>query len=75
MSDFIEWIKVGMANGWCGPPVCSSHDGTPYSEAEYAAYDYLDPCIHIIRLYEDAEKKAEVEAWHSPSNWRKIGYG
>lgn len=72
MLDFIEWVRVGMANGWCGPPVCSSHDGTPVSESEYDDFD--DPCIHIIRLYEDEAQKAQVEASHGPSIWRKIGY-
>lgn len=73
MADFIEWVKFGMSNGWCGPPVCWSHDGAPISESEYEDFD--DPCVHVIRLYEDEAKKMEVEASHTPSIWRKLGYG
>jgi hypothetical protein len=29
-----------------------------------------DPCVHIIRLYEDIDDKKEVEENHSPSLWR-----
>lgn len=60
-----------MDNGWCGPPVCSTHDGVPMSEAEYEDECGFDACIHIIRLYQDAETKKQVEADHSPSRWRK----
>jgi hypothetical protein len=30
----------------------------------------LDPCIHIIRMYEDEQHKTEVEKEHAPSEWR-----
>jgi hypothetical protein len=68
----MDWIKVGIENGWCGPPVCSAHDGTPMAESEYDEFD--DVCIHIIRLYQNDDHKREVEASHSPSIWRKAGY-
>jgi len=29
-----------------------------------------DPCVHVIRLYENDEIKQAVEANHSPSLWR-----
>jgi hypothetical protein len=29
-----------------------------------------DPCLHIVRMYEDAQHKTEVEEAHSPSQWR-----
>jgi hypothetical protein len=33
--------------------------------------DGSDPCMHIIRLYEDDEHKIKIESVHSPSIWRK----
>ena len=70
---FDEWLRTGMDCGWCGPAVCSTHDGTPTSEAEDDDLeDGADPCVHILRLYESAEIRAAVESNHSPSLWRKL---
>lgn len=70
--EFDEWLALGMAKDWCGPAVCDTHDGTPYSEAELDEFeDGADPCIHLIRLYPDRATKAAVEADHAPSRWRK----
>jgi hypothetical protein len=70
---FDEWLRTGMDCGWCGPAVCSTHDGTPTSEAEDDDLeDGADPCVHILRLYENAEIRAAVESNHSPSLWRKL---
>jgi hypothetical protein len=30
-----------------------------------------EPCIHIVRLYENTEMRLGVEYNHSPSNWRQ----
>jgi hypothetical protein len=69
--SFHDWIKAGLENGWCGPPVCSTHDGIPYSHEEEEAWNEGDdPCAHVIRLYEDAQQKASVEKTHSPTQWR-----
>lgn len=66
-----EWLKLGYDQGWCGPPVCASHDGIPSSEAEDQSYEEGDDvCVHILRLYPDTETKAAIEADHSPSVWR-----
>lgn len=76
-QSFDEWLKVGYQQGWCGPPVCYTHDGMPASEEEdeniYEAG--LDPCMTIIRLYADPEMKRAVESNHSPSVWRAINIG
>lgn len=73
---FNDWIKHGIDEGWCGPPVCETHDGTPTTPAEDEEYDEGgDPCIHIVRLYADPETKAAVEANHSPSQWRNREVG
>lgn len=68
---FDEWMKMGIENGWAGPPVCSTHDGVPQSKEEDEAWDTgEDPCIHVVRLYYDADEKKAVEENHSPSQWR-----
>lgn len=74
--DFEEWLKIGIDNGWCGAPVCETHDGFPSSEQEDLAFlDGEDPCMHMIRLYESPEMKEEVEENHSPSKWRRTNRG
>ncbi len=73
--DFEEWLRVGIENGWAGPAVCYTHDGLPTSEAEEQEFEESDPCIHIIRLYEDEEHKKDVESNHAPSVWRATNRG
>lgn len=74
--SYEEWLKIGLLQGWCGPSVCETHDGVPMSQTEIDAYeDGEDPCVHILRLYEDAEQKAAVEEAHSPSIWRATNSG
>ena len=69
--NFDEWMSYGIKNGWCGPPVCSTHDGVPMSaEEEDTFMEGDDPCVHIIRMYSNLEEKALVEEAHSPSRWR-----
>ena len=74
--NFEDWLKLGIENGWCGPAVCYTHDGLPTSEPEDAEFEEgADPCLHIIRLYEDNDHRAAVEANHSPSTWRATNRG
>lgn len=74
--DLEEWLEYGYAQGWCGPTVCEPHDGLPTSEEEDADYENGgDPCIHIIRLYEDKGVKNAVEQNHAPSVWRASNRG
>lgn len=71
--SFDDWIAVGIKKGWCGPPVCYVHDGLPTTQSDDEAWDNGDdPCIHVIRLYEDEEQKLAVELNHSPSVWRNV---
>lgn len=70
---FEEWLELGFNNGWVGPEVCITHDGLPTTEEEDE--DDGDPCIHVIRLYEDADMKHAVEENHSPSLWRAANRG
>ncbi len=68
---FQEWMTYGIEKGWCGPPVCYTHDGLPMSEQEYAEFDEgQDPCTHVVRMYDDIEMKKSIEDNHSPSQWR-----
>lgn len=53
MSDFYEWMKVGIDKGWISPGYCATHEG---------GYDYLtdeekveyeeggDPCEPVFRV-------------------------
>ena len=69
--DFDEWISYGLKKGWCGPPVCHTHDGLPMSEQEDVEFgEGQDPCIHVVRMYDDVDVKKEIESNHSPSQWR-----
>ena len=70
MMDFNHWLKYGIEQGFCGPPVCSTHDGIPTSHAEDLEWEEHDPCIHVIRPYIDRDHKEEVERCHLPSKWR-----
>jgi hypothetical protein len=70
--DFDEWLKIGLDEGFIGPPVCHTHDGLPASQEEEESFDQGDDiCVHVLRLYYDAEHKDAIEENHSPSQWRK----
>lgn len=74
--SFDVWMEIGIRKGWAGAPVCYTHDGLPTTEAEDEAWvEGDDPCLHIVRLYSDADMKEQVEANHSPSVWRRTNAG
>jgi len=73
--SFEEWLELGFNNGWVGPQVCITHDGLPMTEEEEQEMDEGDPCIHVVRLYEDKDTKRAVEENHSPSLWRASNLG
>jgi len=73
IDDFDTWLRIGIEQGWCGPAVCATHDGTPTSEIEDTEFeDGADPCLHILRLYPDDITRKQVERNHAPSVWRRI---
>jgi hypothetical protein len=76
-KTFDEWLQEGLSLGFCGPAICYPHDGLPLTEREDESYSIGDddPCIHILRLYEDLEMKKAVEENHSPSIWRATNSG
>lgn len=59
--EFSDWLKIGRDNDWVSEAVCNTHDGVPMSEAEWEEFEEGDPCIHILRLYEDKQQKLDVE--------------
>jgi hypothetical protein len=74
--NFDDWLQLGLSNGFCGPAICYPHDGLPMTEEEDNQFsEGEDPCIHIIRLYEDLDVKTRVEENHSPSIWRATNSG
>ena len=75
--DFDAWLAYGYQQGFCGPAVCETHDGLPTSAVEDSDAEESGeyPCIHILRLYESKDVKAEVEENHSPSVWRASNSG
>ena len=73
MESFDEWLKFGMEQGWCGPPVCVHHDGLPTTQEE-DELEWDDYCLFVIRPYADLQMKFDVEKNHSPSVWRQSGF-
>lgn len=73
--DFHDWLQYGISKGWCGPSVCYTHDGLPLTHREDLDFEESDPCVNIIRLYDDVTQKKEVEENHSPSIWRASNSG
>ena len=74
--NFEEWLKKGYEMGWIGPPICQTHDGIPLTSEEDTEFDGGgDPCVHVLRLYEDESIKEGVEENHSPSVWRASNRG
>lgn len=70
--SFDIWLETGIRKGWVGAPICHTHDGLPMSLPEEEAFEEGDDiCIHVLRLYESDEQRLQVEANHSPSQWRK----
>lgn len=71
-----EWLEYGYKQGFCGPAVCYSHDGLPTTEQEDEEWvQGDDPCMHIVRLYDELTPKEEVESNHTPSVWRALNAG
>ncbi len=72
-EEKLAWIVYGQNMGWCSPPVCETHDGMPLTEAEDEEFiQGYDPCITVVRLYDDQQHRKDVEEYHSASLWRKL---
>lgn len=68
--SYEQWRAYGQRQGWVGPGICYTHDGLPLSADEEDEFETGDPCIYIMRIYNDIEHKLAVEVEHSPSQWR-----
>lgn len=74
--DFEEWAEYGWRMGWVGPPICHTHDGLPLSADEMEEWEQGDdPCIHLLRLYEDNHHRLAVESYDAPTLWRASNRG
>ena len=61
-TTFHEWVAHGMAQGWCSPPICQTHDGVPMTPTEIDETDEGgDPCIHVVRLYARRQDQTDAE--------------
>ena len=72
---FEEWLAIGVRRSWVGAPVCYTHDGLPMTETEAEEFYEHEPCLHIMRCYEDDKHRQAVEADHAPSQWRRTNRG
>jgi hypothetical protein len=71
-----EWLKYGWEQGFCGPPLCFTHDGIPTTVDEDDELDEgHDPCLHCVRLYDDRVQRLGIEINHSETNWRAENRG
>lgn len=60
--DVSEWIEYGRRRDWISEPFCDIHDVIPLTPVERNDLEIgSDPCITVIRLYENPEQKAEAE--------------
>lgn len=74
-DDYIAWLRHGLIKRWISPPACYSHDGVGMlPEEEIQFEDGGDPCIWLIRVYEDQDMAKELEGYHAPYSWRRLEY-
>jgi hypothetical protein len=74
--SFDQWLEIGYRNNFCSPPVCYTHDGVPMTATEMEQLDNGDePCMHLLRLYEDTATRKGVEAFHTPTVLRASELG
>lgn len=72
---FEEWVAVGIRNNYGGPPVCYSHDGLPCTPEEDDLWiQGEEPCISVIRVYENNIEARIIQENHSATQWRAVPY-
>lgn len=53
-NDYQEWLSKGIEQGWISDAYCTTHDGPPMTDEEYAEFDQdNDPCIFALRVWEE----------------------
>lgn len=52
LTEYYEWVQLGVKNGFCTPVFCNTHEGDPYmSEEEMKDWDEGgDPCCFVVKL-------------------------
>lgn len=66
-----QWLEIGLRAGYVSPPVCMNHDGYPTTITEDAEMiDGSDPCIFLMRIYENDAHREAVEANCPATQWR-----
>jgi hypothetical protein len=74
--DREEWIMYGWKHGYCSAPHCATHDGLFMTLTEEELFDDgSDPCVHMVRLYEDGIELEEVESNNAAAHWRASNRG
>ena len=49
---FGDWLEQGVRKGWVAEPTCATHQGTPTTEEEDAAWEAGDdPCEVVMRVW------------------------
>lgn len=53
-----QWVAYGIQEGYCTDIVCDTHNGTEMTpEEEYEFEEGFDPCIPVVRIWFDDDKK------------------
>jgi hypothetical protein len=74
-EDYLGWLRHGLAMGWVSPPSCFNHDGVGLTELEELDYEAgNDPCVWLMRVYDDDAMREELEERFAPYSWRKLDY-
>lgn len=74
-DNYYDWVRLSITKGWCGPPICLTHDGIPTTPEQDSQLDEgHDPCINMIRIYEDPLEQLLVEDNHQETVWRKSNF-
>ena len=52
VAKMLDWLTIGIENGWVTEPFCYTHDGDPYmtEEEEQEWEDGGDPCAPVLKL-------------------------
>lgn len=51
-AKMLDWLTIGIDNGWVSDPFCYTHDGDPYmtEEEEQEWEDGGDPCCPVLKI-------------------------
>jgi hypothetical protein len=54
MSEFYEWLQIGIDKKWVSDVMCVTHNGLENTEEEEEQWNEGgDPCQHAIRVWID----------------------